>query len=218
MHGPGYAPPQPPREVSASVIVLRVLFALMPVISCGLLSWATMLRLAVVTRRPRDWALFAATVLAVAVCFGMVMSDPTADLELPRSNVAIAVLLAIGVLVVTYYLFAETKHFATRPQAYYGPHPHPQPHFGYGYPPPSATAPAHGSPCTTPPLHAQPQPAPAPQPQVPPQTPPLTAPVPQPQAAPRPAPASEPPRSGRIDQVRAELDELSDLLRKEEDR
>ncbi|MGW0700931.1 hypothetical protein ACWD0A_16770 [Streptomyces sp. NPDC002867] len=217
MHGPGYAPPQPPREVSASVIVLRVLFALMPMISCGLLSWATMLRLAVVTRRPRDWALFAATVLAVAVCFGMVMSDPTADLELPRSNVAIAVLLAIGVLVVTYYLFAETKHFATRPQAYYGPPP--QPHFGYGYPPPSATAPTHGSPCTTPPLHARPQPAP--QPQAAPQPPPAPhpAPVPQPQAAPRPAtPASEPPRSGRIDQVRAELDELSDLLRKEEDR
>ncbi|MEU0371120.1 hypothetical protein ABZ070_12815 [Streptomyces sp. NPDC006283] len=217
MHGPGHAPPQPPRETTATVVVLRVLFAILPLFSCGLLSWATMLRLSLVTRRTLDWSLFAATLVGVTACFGTVMTDPTEDLTMLRSNVAIALLLAMGVLVMGYYLFAETRHFAAGPSTHHGPRTQAQ--FGYGYPPHAATAPPYG-PTATPVPHAMPTPPPQPQqnpyavPPRPTATPPPhlhlhPEPQPGPQAPTRPQPA-------RIDQVRAELDELSDLLRKEE--
>ncbi|MFJ8075238.1 hypothetical protein ACIQ7Q_15225 [Streptomyces sp. NPDC096176] len=216
MHGPGHAPPQPPRETTATVVLLRVLFAILPLFSCGLLSWATMLRLSLVTRRTLDWSLFAANLVAVMACFGTVMTDPTEDLTLLRSNVAIALLLAIGVLVMGYYLFAETRHYATGPSTHHGPRT--QARFGYGYPSQAATAPPYGP--ATPAPHAIPTPPPQPQQNpysVPPQ--PAATPPPHPHLHPEPQPqpqAPTRPQPGRIDQVRAELDELSDLLRKEE--
>ncbi|MER5616486.1 hypothetical protein [Streptomyces sp. NPDC002215] len=92
------------------------------------------------------------------------------------------------------------------------------------------------TPVPSPPLPVQQPPAapqlqPQPQPQLPPQPPaaPQLQPQPQPQLPPQPQPSPRPqpnpapqpqpqPGSQRIDQVRAELDELSDYLRKEEGR
>ncbi|WP_405713384.1 MULTISPECIES: hypothetical protein [unclassified Streptomyces] len=64
-------------------------------------------------------------------------------------------------------------------------------------------------------LQPQPQPHPQPQQQLQPQPQPHPQPDPAPQSQPHPQPHPHP---QRIDQVRAELDELSDYLRKEEGR
>ncbi|MEE1755908.1 hypothetical protein [Streptomyces sp. SP18CS02] len=219
-HGHGYAPQQP-RDIPASVIVLRVLFAMLPLFTCGLLAWAPMIRLAVLTRRALHWALFAAVTLIEGVCWGVLFTDPTEDLSLPRSNISMMVMLGAALVVTAYYLYAEISHFAARraPLAP-GHYPPGGPAFGYGYPSQATTVPVYsaqqGPPQPVPP-QPQVQPQPQPQPQVQPQ--PQAQPTPPP--PPRPAPASRPqarPGAGtdqhpRIDQVRAELDELSDILR-----
>ncbi|NEE43698.1 hypothetical protein G3M55_03630, partial [Streptomyces sp. SID8455] len=65
MHGYGYPPQQPPtpRPSSGTLTTLRAIFVVLTVLSCGFLGWVAMLRLAVVTRRPRDWWLLAVTVV-----------------------------------------------------------------------------------------------------------------------------------------------------------
>ncbi len=200
MHGPGYLPPQPSRDISSSEILLRVLFAILPVFSCGMLAWGTMLRLALVTRRTLDWVLFGVVLASFMACFGTIMTDPTEDLSLARSNVAIGIMLTMAVAVVAYFLYADIKHFSTRRvQPYYGQTP------PYGLPSSAPTPPpvaGYGYPTVTPPPHQTPQHQ---------QTPPPPAPH---QAPPVPSPSDKP----RIDQVRAELDELSDYLRKEQGR
>ena len=203
MHGPGYMPPQSPRDIPTSVIVLRVLFAILPVFSCGMLAWGTMLRLALVTRRALDWVLFAVVLVSFMACFGTLLSDPTENLTMTRSDVSIGIMLAVALAVVPYFLYADIKHFASRVvQPYYGPT------VPYGLPPQAQPLPpkppvaGYGYP-TVPP---RPQPQPQPQPQSQSQS---EAAQPQPHS-----PSDKP----RIDQVRAELDELSDYLRKEQDR
>ncbi|MFJ7988801.1 hypothetical protein [Streptomyces sp. NPDC096351] len=94
---------------------------------------------------------------------------------------------------------------------------------GYGYPPAAVTAPAPGSrpgphPAPGPqPAPAHPASAPHPYAPAPPagQAPPPPGRTPDASPAPDPGPAPHPlpGRAPRIDQVRAELDELSDLLR-----
>ncbi|WP_320779856.1 hypothetical protein [Streptomyces sp. CRN 30] len=188
MHGPGYAPPPPPRPSQGGPIALRVLFVALTVLSCGFLASASMLRLAVVTRRRRDWVLF---ILSVTNTFVVVYLASTAPLESFSWRDYLGMSLLSGGLVVTvvYYLIEEIRHFDRIARAPYGhtpPHPHGgpaafgRPDLGHGYP------------------------APGPVPHIP--APPMQSPAAPPQ---RPAPA-------RIDQVRAELDELSDYLRRQE--
>ncbi|MEV7678238.1 hypothetical protein AB0O64_06735 [Streptomyces sp. NPDC088341] len=194
MFGPGFAPTPPRRPHTAVLILLRVLFVALTVLSFGFLSWAAMLRIAVVRKRPVDWVLFCATVV---VAFGALMYIGTGQTEEPRSSdmalLVVLVLMAVGIT--TYFLVFDIRHFSRERRAAavaYGPSPTsstpvPQP-YGYGYPPPYA-------------VPAQPRPHPQPNPQ----------PHPQPRIRPQSAPSQTPPR---IDQVRAELDELSDILRK----
>ncbi|MGW6739766.1 hypothetical protein ACWGDX_03290 [Streptomyces sp. NPDC055025] len=191
MFGPGFAPTPPRRPHTAVLILLRVLFVALTVLSFGFLSWAAMLRIAVVRKRPVDWVLFCATVV---VAFGSLMYIGTGQTEEPRSSdmalLIVLVLMAVGIT--TYFLVFDIRHFSRERRAAavaYGPSPVspspvsstpvPQP-YGYAYPPPYA-------------VPAQPQPH-------------L-----QPPIRPQSAPSQTPPR---IDQVRAELDELSDILRK----
>ena len=54
MQGHGYAPTPPPGPDQGGQVTLRVIFVVVAVMSCGLLAWACLLRLASVTRRPRD--------------------------------------------------------------------------------------------------------------------------------------------------------------------
>ncbi|WNF27473.1 hypothetical protein RI138_11850 [Streptomyces sp. C11-1] len=178
MHGYGYPPQQPPtpRPSSGTLVAVRVILVVVTVLSCGLLGWAAMLRLAIVTRRPRDWVLLAVVVVLNAGLFAFIMATPDDPDEMTDAQALILFFWLVGVLagVVAYYLYAEIRHYST-PQPYSGP-----------VQPVQSVSPVH-------PVH-----------------PAYQQPNPYTVQAPPPAPA---PR--RLDQVRAELDELSDYLRKE---
>ncbi|MEU5715500.1 hypothetical protein AB0G71_06860 [Streptomyces sp. NPDC020403] len=200
MHGYGYPPQQPARRPSpAALIALRVVFVALALLSFGFLSWAALLRLALVTRKGRDWALLALVVVCNTAMFVHIVTTPDNQEELTDAQA----LTFLGWLVctvagtVTYYLYTDIRHFG-RPGGSGGHAPY------TGYVPPRA--PAAGIPAPTPGYGYPPSPP------VPARTP---APPPPPTAPPSPTPRPATPQ--RIDQVRAELDELSDYLRKEGD-
>ncbi|MEU6018593.1 hypothetical protein ABZ826_32605 [Streptomyces sp. NPDC047515] len=199
MHGYGYLPEQQPkrRPSSAVLTALRVVFVALTVLSCGLLGWAAMLRLAIVTRKGQDWALLALVFALNTGLFAFMIvmpedPDKTSDAE---AFIGVSWIFGVMVGVVAYYLYAEIRHYG--PDGPYGtlrppvsrPHPQAQGQYG-GYVPQQAPPPTQAPPLT---------PAPVP--------PSVTPGYGYPPAAPQ-----------RIDQVRAELDELSDYLRKEEGR
>ncbi|WP_228978687.1 hypothetical protein [Streptomyces sp. DH12] len=220
MYGPGPVPPQ--RPTTARVVVPRVLFAVLPLLSLGFLTGATTLRLAVVTRRTRDWWLFGVSVVAPITC----MAFMPEDIETTLANVLVGGILLNAALFTAYFLYADIRHHdprraglpgrspygTTYPQAGPGPgygHPQPQPQ-PQPHPQPYGGIPGAAAPLAAPPAHPHHQP----------QAPAQRAPQPQPPAQPQPAqpqpypqPQAAPPR---IQQVRAELDELSDLLRRED--
>ncbi|MFE9401875.1 hypothetical protein ACFYNY_08875 [Streptomyces sp. NPDC006530] len=191
MHGPGHGPPQP-RPSGAGQIVLRVLFALVPLLSIGMLSWTALLRLAIVTRRRAHWVVFWIQLALCEVAFGFVMRAP--DENDWQMDVGMLGLLGLAVTSTAFYLYADIRH-ASRPPLAPGPFGWYAP-AGYGPPHiPAATAPRFGpyvNPYAETPVPAPPAPV-------------GHAPVPAP-----PGTAAAP----RIDQVRAELDELSQYLRK----
>ncbi|MEU1088267.1 hypothetical protein ABZ401_15800 [Streptomyces sp. NPDC005892] len=217
MHGYGYPPELPTARPSpATLTVLRVVFVVLTVLSCGFLAWAAMLRLAIVTRRPRDWGLFVLS-LALTAGLGVYMDKlPGGDTELTDSQAFTTLGWMFALLggVTWYYLFSDLRHFgpngptavAARARTATG-YPVAGPVQGYGYPP---ATPVHGKPpYGTPPYPSVPQQH---QPQ-----PPQHQHQPQPPQH-QPQPTPPPKRPGppqRLDQVRAELDELSDYLRKE---
>ncbi|MGW8779545.1 hypothetical protein ACWGNM_15990 [Streptomyces sp. NPDC055796] len=168
-------------------MALRVLFALLPVLSCGFLGWGTMLRLAVVTRRPRDWWLLAVNCVLTVAWVALIGADQTPNTDGWQGNTGAFGIIITGFLTCVYFLVADIQHHAARPAAATAPWYPAQP---APYVPPQAhpQRPAYGYP---PPAHQQQTPTPTP--------------------APAPGPATPP----RIGQVRAELDELSELLRKQ---
>ncbi|MBT2468591.1 hypothetical protein J7E97_12055 [Streptomyces sp. ISL-66] len=195
MHGPGIPPQHGHQPNTGNVVALRVLFTLLPILSCGFLAWGSLLRLAVVTRRSRDWWLVGASGALEVLWLVLIGADTTPELTAWQSDVGAVGTLGTGLAVCVYYLVADIRHHeqlkAARAAGWYpGPaSPYASPlqqetRPSYGYPPPVAPH--------QPPRHA---------PQVPRQVP-----------EPAPAPATPP----RIGQVRAELDELSELLRRRE--
>ncbi|MFE5536859.1 hypothetical protein [Streptomyces sp. NPDC056492] len=171
-------------------MALRVLFALLPVLSCGFLGWATLLRLAVVTRKPRDWWLLGLNCALSVASIALIGADPTPETNGWQGNTGAFGIIITGFLTCVYFLVADIQHHAGRTaaptaawypaqSAPYVPQQQPQ-RPAYGYPP------------------AQQQQQ-------------QQTPAPTPAQAPAPAPANPP----RIGQVRAELDELSELLRKQ---
>ncbi|MFE5810522.1 hypothetical protein [Streptomyces sp. NPDC056491] len=193
MHGPGLPPQHGPQSNSGGVVALRVVFMLLPVLSCGFLAWGSLLRLALVTRKSRDWILMVVSGVLAVVWMTLIQIDPTPDVNGWQGNLGAGGSIFTGFAICVYFLVADIKYheaLRTAPTAQWypaqsAPYAHPQPTGpAYGYPPASTA--------TTRPSTPAPTPAPAP-PQVPPQ-------------------ATPPPRIG---QVRAELDELSELLRKQ---
>lgn len=187
MHGYGYPPQQPPasRPSSATLTALRVTFVALTMLSCGFLGWVAMLRLAVVTRKPRDWWLLAVVLVLTAGLFAFFASLPEDDeMTDAQAVVGIGWLLVLLAGVTTYYLVTEIRHYAA-PGPYDGRGPASAPATNPYRPPAAPTVPAR---------HPTPPPTPNP----------YTV------QAPPPTPAPQ-----RLDQVRAELDELSDYLRKE---
>ncbi|MFF7339591.1 hypothetical protein ACFZAT_19875 [Streptomyces sp. NPDC008163] len=197
MYAPGL-PPTAPRRVPgrAWIVSMRVLFTLLAVCSLGFLLWAPLLRLAFVRRRALDWwtagAGFVFSCVVIAV-LGRNEPDVEAD---GIDNVFIALQLLVLAAVCVYYLVADVRFYARLAGKGAG---HPHQGAGYAYVT-TVPTPPYGQPQPYPPHPGQQQPYPLP----------LTR-CPQPEDA-RPAPPQ------RIDQVRAELDELSDYLRKEEGR
>ncbi|MER5895243.1 hypothetical protein [Streptomyces sp. NPDC001876] len=206
MHGYGYPPEQQPRRrpSPATLVTLRVLFVALTMLSCGFLAWAAMLRLAIVTRRKLDWYLLAlvfALNVGLIVFFGTLPEDAE-EMTDAEAFIGIGWLFVVVVGTVTYYLYAEIRHFG--PYGGSRPGPTPLPYGGYV---PAQTVPS--APAAPGPTYGYP---PVPTPPTPPAQPPAATPPPAPATPPAgPSPASP----QRLDQVRAELDELSDYLRKE---
>ncbi|MFJ6571991.1 hypothetical protein ACIQNU_31770 [Streptomyces sp. NPDC091292] len=241
MHGHGLAPPQPQRPSTALLVVLRVIFVALALGSIGFLAWGTMLRIAIVTRKRRDWILFFASLVALVVAFAMLVADGTEDLSTWRGDLGMGLLLLSAFGGAVYFLYSDFHHFRVPPPLPYGIPLPPRhggpipPTAGYGYPQQLGTQHPVGQPVQPAPGPLG-QPAPGPLGQTlpgslgqsaPPTPPPFAAPhfatpppmtpapVPPPQPQPQPLSPQPPGRPGpaRIDQVRAELDELSDYLR-----
>ncbi|MFC9480091.1 hypothetical protein [Streptomyces griseus] len=195
MHGYGLTPQQPttPRPSQATLTAVRVILVVVTVLSCGLLGWAAMLRLAIVTRRPRDWILLVVVALLNGGLFVFIMATPDDPDDMSDAAAVVLLLWLVGVLagVITYYLYAEIRHYNSLGST---PTPTPTPTLPSPY---AATAPVHPAPLPYQQQHVV-QPRPQPNPYTVPTPPPTPTPAPQ-----------------RLDQVRAELDELSDYLRKE---
>ncbi|MFI1786594.1 hypothetical protein [Streptomyces rubiginosohelvolus] len=196
MHGYGPMPQQPTtsRPSPATLTTVRVILVALTVLSCGLLGWAPMLRLAIVTRRPRDWFLLVVVVALNIGLFAFIMATPDDPDQMSDAAALFMMLWILGLLagVITYYLYAEIRHYNTLgAPAPYGTPGHPAPPLPYQQ--------QHVAPHQQPRQHQpQPQQHQQPNPYTAPTTPPTPTPAPQ-----------------RLDQVRAELDELSDYLRKE---
>lgn len=196
MQGHGY--PQPVKQPPTGWLVfLRVLFVVISVFSIGFLAWVMLLRLAIVTRRSLDWGLLVAVLAADVLSIVLLGSESGDEVHTAGGYLGIALLLGTLAAAIAYYLAADIRHFHQLRYPAYGVQQPPA--AAYGYPQPPAPYNATTVPQTPPPMPRTPAPrTPVPQP-------PMTAPPQQ-----RPAPA-------RIDQVRAELDELSDYLRKHDE-
>ncbi|MEV8568162.1 hypothetical protein AB0436_21720 [Streptomyces sp. NPDC051322] len=218
MFGPSPAPPSPPSSSAGSRIALRVVFAVAAFLTCGLLSCLPLFRIAMMRGRWYDWTAAWLSLPVSISAFAVVGSLPESN---HGTDVALACVLLLGAGSAVHFVIfdirdlerqrsAAPSYFASRP-GYSAPT---QPQVNYGYPP-QAPTPVPGAQA-----HPQRQRPQAPQPPFPHQAPyaqPQPQPQPQqPQPQPQPSlPADRP--AHRIDQVRAELDELSDLLRKDTD-
>ncbi|MEV0317273.1 hypothetical protein ACIBKX_35985 [Streptomyces sp. NPDC050658] len=187
MHGHGYAPQQPPPSSGGTHVTLRVVFVVLAVVTCGLAAWAPMLRLGIVTRKTHDWVLFGLVAALDVTAVVLIGVDPGEEDFQGPGNAGMVIMLSTMVAAVAYYLFADIRHFSPYRQPQFTGYVPQQPQNAYGYPQQQGPAPVHLQPTQ---LHQPPVQ----------QTPPPPT---------RPAPA-------RIHQVQAELDELSDYLRKQE--
>ncbi|MER7623645.1 hypothetical protein [Streptomyces sp. NPDC126503] len=197
MYGPPQPPPSPKGPASGGLVALRVLFIALPLLSCGFLAWAPLLRLAVLTRRKLDWVLFGLTLAVAAGLFVFmgVTGEESTDLEAVL-GVGLIVTLAAGS--VAYYVVGEIRHFDRAASG--------TPPYGAGARDWTGGAAPHAV--------TVPSPVTAPNPYT--STPSVT-PAPPVTSLPSDGSVGPPPVVGgaRIEQVRAELDELSDLLRKD---
>ncbi|MFF3565693.1 hypothetical protein ACFYXS_37255 [Streptomyces sp. NPDC002574] len=188
MNGPGPVPPPPSAQSGGSAVALRAIFLVLTALSCGFLSCLPLLHLAVQRRRALDWVLFWAGTAVTIAAFATIGTLPESS---RWTDAALITVICMVPLVGVHYLVADMAlHRKQAPT---------------GYPPYAATVPY-------PPQQSQ-QPGPA-------YNPYGAVPTPPP-ALPRPAspsqPPAAPPHPPRLNQVRAELDELSDLLRKQEE-
>ncbi|MFI9152743.1 hypothetical protein [Streptomyces sp. NPDC053367] len=205
MYGHGAVPPS---RGSATVITLRVLFAVAGLLSCGLLACVPLFRVAYLRGRWYDWTAAWVSLPLSITALAVVGSVPESD---ARGDVAMAGVMLLGAASAAYFLTVDIT-LGGRRRPFAGPVPPPvapafQAPYGYPHPTPPAspytsTFGSQGAPVFGP---GAPTPVPQPQPDRIPQAP-----------AQGPASAPQRPEPARIDQVRAELDELSNYLRNQD--
>ncbi|MBW5424699.1 hypothetical protein GKQ77_24565, partial [Streptomyces sp. BG9H] len=110
-HGHGYAQRQPPPPPGGTQVTLRVMFVVLAVLTCGLLAWAPLLRLATVTRKAHDWVVLAVVTALDITGLVLIGVDPGEDEFQGPGNAGMIVLLCTLMAAVAYYLFAEIRHF-----------------------------------------------------------------------------------------------------------
>lgn len=192
----------PPSRSAATVVTLRVLFAVAGFLTCGLLACVPLFRVAVLRGRWYDWAAAWLSMPVSAGGLAVVGSLPETD---PRTDAAMAVLLLLGAASTAYFLVVDVRaHAKPRPFPGYPPRPAPPYYGGPGHP--TGHGGRQAGPYAPAPVPYSPRPPFAP--------PPPAAHTPVPAGPPVPTPPPHRPAPARIDQVRAELDELSDYLRK----
>ncbi|MEU2078242.1 hypothetical protein [Streptomyces sp. NPDC013489] len=219
--------PAPPRATgpTAATITVRVLITVLVVLSLGFLAWVAMLRIAIMRRTGRDWAFFWGQLVLNVGCV-VPLEQRFAGTWM--NTAGMIVLLVQMALVTCYFLVVDIRHHQPAPVVIMVPSPPlpPSQPYGYGTPPPGYPAPGYAapgyatpaygyppaavttpSPSSNPSPTANPSPTPNPSPSV---NPYASTPLPPPPSLPAPPGPSGAPR---IEQVRAELDELSDLLR-----
>ena len=199
-----FVPPGPSRPA------VKVLWALVPVLSCSLLAFVPALYLAARRNRARDWwgvAFFSGTTVAFIV--GLVFSAPPGEAYRVGDFVGMIALLVGLVAAPVHFLFMDQFRIWQSLTGLYGA-PVVQPGYAVpsGYPaqPGYSAQPGYGYPPVQPPYAAQ-QYVPAPQPPF--QAQPQFRSQPG-QTAPMPAPTPVP-----DDAARAELRELGELLRRQ---
>jgi hypothetical protein len=197
MNGPSTAPPQLRPAGDGAAIALRVLFVVIGYIGFSLLNWILLLRLALLRRRTMDWVVFGAVgIVLPGICLSMISDSDNitgpADATGTFGFIGLWLFTPVYFLVMDIQYRRETREAAAA-QSYAAPSPYP-----YGGP--------QGP-------QAQPTPQPPGRPEPYEYNPYIQTPTPPPAPAPAPPAVPQPPR---INQVRAELDELSDLLRKQE--
>ncbi|MFJ9696778.1 hypothetical protein [Kitasatospora sp. NPDC101183] len=147
MYGPVATAPPPRRGARVWRVLLRVLLTAVPVLSIGMLSWVSMLYLALVHRRVRDWLVFVA--VAAASIGGLVLVGPSGK-DGWQVTTGVVLLLAAMVFAPAYFLAVDLR---LRPSG--GPAPAPgHPYAGHPYPghPPYAGHPPYpGHPYAGPP-------------------------------------------------------------------
>ncbi|WP_392840933.1 hypothetical protein [Streptomyces sp. LN500] len=217
MYGPGHPPqptPMPPRRLPsrAWIVSMRVLFVVLSVCSIGLLLWAPLLRLAIVRRRTSDWWLTGAGFVFICVLLPIIGRDGSNADANGIDFVLIPMLFLAMLGAPVYYLVADIRHYEQlEKQPFAGGYLPP----GYGY----TTVPVQQPrPAQSQQYQQKPQPQQYQQHQPPRYQPHSQGAHPGSSQAQPAQRASAPTPPHRIDQVRAELDELSDYLRKEEDR
>ncbi|MFF4329604.1 hypothetical protein ACGFY6_14415 [Streptomyces sp. NPDC048387] len=150
MHGHGIPPQQGPhghRPLSGAALALRVLFTALPLLTCGFFAWGSLLRLALLTRKSRDWVLLVVGGVLSVVWITFIEMDPTAETDGWQGNLGAGGSIFTGFAVCVYYLVADIRHHeAKAPAVAAAPwYPPQQPQTGpsYGYPPvPPQQAPA----------------------------------------------------------------------------
>lgn len=147
MHGPGL-PPQHGhhghRPLSGGEMTLRVLFTALPVLSCGFFAWGTMLRLAVLTRKARDWVLLVLSGALSVAWITLIGMDPTQDVNGWQGNLGAGGSIFTGFAVCVYYLISDIRHQEARaltPAAPWYPAAPQTPYGGRRPSPPTATRP-----------------------------------------------------------------------------
>ncbi|MGK5642282.1 hypothetical protein ACSNOK_28800 [Streptomyces sp. URMC 126] len=107
MNGPGPAQRQPHRPGGAMVVTIRVVIVAITVCTAFLLSWIPMLRVAIVRRRARDWALFW-VVLVASVAWIIMLGDRYA--KTVWNTVGVSCAVGTGLLTTAYYLWSDIRH------------------------------------------------------------------------------------------------------------